>query len=110
MRAPAVQGSDRQHYFEEMTRLFSAIVPAASARLACDVTDDDVRIGFVCYTGETLQYAYVLQDFRVHGLVPLMLEGVPIKQFSFKTPQGERRLKPDARGWLFKPSFTLGST
>ena len=110
MRAPAVQGAGKQQYFDEMTRLFAAIVPTAGARMAVDASDDDNRIGFACYTGTILHYVYVLQDFRGNGLVPLMLEGLPIKHFSFKTIQGERRLKPRDRAWVFKPSFTFGST
>ncbi len=109
MRAPAVQGAGRQLYFEEMTRLFAAIAPTASARVASHPSDDDTRLGFACYAGSTLYYAYVLQDFRGNGIVPMMLEGLPIRHFSFKTIQGERRLKPLKRDWVFKPCFTYGS-
>lgn len=106
---PAVQGADRQLYFDEMTRLFAAIAPTARARIACDPQDDGNQVGFACYTGSTLHFVYVLQDFRRNGIVPLMLEGLPLRHFSFKTVQGARRLKPAERGWVFKPCFTFGS-
>lgn len=106
---PAVQGADKQLYFDEMTRLFAAIVPTASARIACDPADDLNQLGFACYTGTTLHFVYVLQDFRREGLVPLMLEGLPLKHYSFKTVQGVRRMKPKEHGLVFKPCFTFGS-
>ncbi len=107
--SPAVQGADRQLYFDEMTRLFAAIVPTARARIACDPEDDRNQLGFACYTGTILYFVYVLQDFRRNGLVPMMLEGLPIKHYSFKTAQGVRRLKPHDRALVFKPCFTFGS-
>jgi GNAT superfamily N-acetyltransferase len=105
----AVDGADKSHYFDEMTRLFAAIVPTASARIACDPTDDDVRVGFACWTGDVLHYIYVQRDFRGHALAPAMLEGLPIKAYSFTTLQFVKRLKPLLRGWAFKPRFTYGS-
>ena len=106
---PAVQGASKQHYFDEMTRLFAAIVPTAGARIACDPEDDSNQIGFACYTGTVLHYVYVEQNFRREGVVPKMLDGLPIKHFSFKTNQGVRRLKPAEHGLLYKPCFTFGS-
>jgi hypothetical protein len=102
-----VRGADKQHYFDEMTRLFAAIAPTASARIACDPTDDGVQIGFACYTGTKLHFVYVMQDFRREGLVPSMLEGLPIKHYTFMTTPGVKRLKPADRGWQFTPCFTF---
>ncbi len=107
---PAVQGADRDHYFREMPRLFSAIMPTASARIACHPEDDDTRVAFAVFTGSTLHYAYVLRDFRLNGVVPVMLDGLPIKSYSFTTPAGMRRLKPHVRGWSFLPRFTYAQT
>lgn len=105
----AVDGADKEHYFAEMTRLFAAIVPHASARIACDATDDDVRVGFACWTGDTLHYVYVQRDFRGARIVPDLLDSLPIKAYSFTTLQCVKRLKPLVRGWAFKPRFTYGS-
>lgn len=105
---PAVQGAEKQLYFDEMTRLFSAIVPTARAVIACDPADDANQLGFACYTGTTLHYAYVDQDFRRVGIVPKMLEGLSLKHYSFKTSQGVRRMKPLEHGLLYKPCFTYG--
>ncbi len=105
----AVQGASKQLYFDEMTRLFAAIVPTARARIACDPKDDGSQVGFACYMGTVLLYVYVDQDFRHEGIAPRMLEGLPIKHFSFKTNQGIRRLKPAEHGLVFKPCFTFGS-
>ncbi len=105
----AVQGANKQHYHDEMSRLFAAIVPSASARIACDPEDDDNPLGFACYEGQTLYYVYVIQDFRRLGIVPRLLEGLPLKSFSFKTIQCEKRLKPLERGWTYKPRFTYAT-
>lgn len=105
----AVDGADKAHYFDEMTRLFAVIVPYASARIACDASDDDNRVGFACWTDEVLHYVYVMKDFRGHGIVPALLENLPIKAYSFTTLQCVKRLKPLVRGWAFKPRFTYGS-
>ena len=105
----AVDGADKAHYFDEMTRLFAAILPGASARIACDPADDDNRVGFACWTDDVLHYVYVMRDFRGHGLAPALLEGLPIKAYSFTTLQCVKRLKPLVRGWAFRPRFTYGS-
>jgi GNAT superfamily N-acetyltransferase len=105
----AVHGADRQHYAEEMMRLFAAIMPGATARIACDPEDDDVRIAFAAFSGPVLYYVYVEQSFRRHGIAPKLLDGVAIKRYSFSTDQGVRRIKPVERGWLFAPRFTFGN-
>ncbi len=105
----AVDGADKAHYFAEMTRLFAAIAPMASARIASDPEDDDVRIGFACFQGDTLYYVYVMKDFRGHGIAAALLEGVPIKAHAFTTLQFVKRIRPRDRGWAFKPRFTYES-
>lgn len=104
-----MQGADKNHYEHEMNRVFAAIVPTATARIACDPSDDDTRLAFVVYTGNLLHYAYVEQNMRRFGLVPSLLDGVPIKRYNFTTMQGFRRLKPPTRGWLYQPCFTYGA-
>jgi len=106
---PAVQGAEKQHYFDEMTRVFAAIVPNSRALMACDPEDDDNRLGFAVFAGPALHFVYVIQDFRRMGIAAALLDGIGIKQFTFKTIQGERRLKPYDRGWFFAPRFTLGT-
>lgn len=105
----AVDGAEKQHYFDEMTRLFAVLLPAASARIACDPEDDENRIGFVCWTDDVLHYVYVMRDFRQMDVAPALLEGLPVKAYSFTTLQCVKRLKPLVRGWVFKPRFTYGS-
>lgn len=109
----AVDGADKTHYFDEMTRLFAAIVPTASARVACDPEDDGNWLGFACYTKTVLHYVYVLKtkdaDFRRHGIASLLLDGLPINAYSFSTLQFVKRIKPLARKWQFRPRFTFGS-
>jgi ribosomal protein S18 acetylase RimI-like enzyme len=103
----AVHGADKQSYFDEMTRLFAAIAPNASARIACDPADDDNLLGFACFEGATLFYIYVLKDFRRDGIVALLLDQIPITAYAFSTMQFVRRLRPRERGWKFAPSFTF---
>ena len=105
----AVDGADKTHYFDEMTRLFAAIAPHASARIACDPKDDDSRLGFVCYAKTVLHYVYVIKDFRRDGIVPLLLDALPINAYSFSTLQFVKRVKPLDRKWQFRPRFTYGS-
>ena len=105
----AVHGANKEHYADEMRRLFAAIMPGASARIACDPEDDDVRIGFAAWAGPVLYYVYVDQSFRRMKIAADLLDGVPIKRYSFTTDQGVRRLKPSVRGWAFAPRFTFGS-
>ncbi len=105
--APAVQGANDKAYKDEMARVFAAILPTASGRIASNPEDELHRLAFAVYEGPVLYFAYVVQDFRREGLVPLLLEGLGIDRFMFRTLQGERRLKPKDRGWQFHPRFTL---
>jgi hypothetical protein len=105
---PAVQGADKQLYFDEMTKVFAAILPTAQATIACDPEDDANQLGFACYTSTTLHFVYVLQDFRRNGIVPMLLGGLSLRHYSFKTSQGVRRMKPRDHGLVFKPCFTFG--
>lgn len=105
--SPAVRGADPAFFADEMMRLFAAIMPGAEARIACDPLDEESPLGFVCYHGSLLYYVYVDQAVRREGIAAKLLDGLPIKRYSFTTEQGIRRLKPATRGWLFCPRFTF---
>ena len=116
--SPAVHGADREHYRAEMTRTIHAIVGArdTTTRVACDHEDDDVVLGFACFTGPaldartssaTLHYVYVRSDFRQMGITKSLLDGVDVAHYTFRTLAGERRLHARERGWKFTPRFTL---
>lgn len=107
LAGPAVQGSDKDHYFAEMSRFFAAVMPHARARMAVDHQDTDNRLGFAVYEGDALWFVYLLQDFRRLGIVPALLDGLSIKRYNVTTSQGVRRLKPRERGWIFTPQLAL---
>lgn len=73
------------------------------ARVACDMEDPDVILGFVVSTGSVLHFAWVRDGFRRKGIVPDLLDGVTVESYSFRTDPGMRRLKPAARGWTYTP-------
>ena len=100
-------GADKDHYFAEMGRLFSAIVPVVRARMAIDPEDADNRLGFAVYDGDALWFVYVMQVVRRLGIVPALLSGLDIRNYNQMSIQGVRRLKPKDRGWKFTPRFTL---
>ncbi len=100
---PAVQNADKDHYFAEMTRLFSTIMPTARAVMGCDPADADNRLAFAVYEGDALWFVYVLQDFRRMGIAPALLDGLGIKRYNQSTIQGVRRLRPTLRGWKYTP-------
>lgn len=101
------QDSDREHYHEEMTRLFERILKRARVRVACDTKDQDVLLGFAVATGRELHFVYVRQDFRRLGVARALVEDLDPKQFTFSTRQGVARLKPRERGWAFTPRWTI---
>lgn len=105
----AVQGSDREHYFAEMGRLFAAVMPTARARIACDPADRDNRLGFVVYEGDAAWFVYVLQDFRRMGIVPALVDGLGLTSYRLSTIQGVRRLRPRDHGLTFKPSLVIAA-
>lgn len=105
--SPACVGADPKAFHNEMTRLFERLLPSATVRVACDPKDPDTLVGFVCFTGPELHYVYVAGPFRKLGVVPMLLAGLDITRFTFKTLPGERRLKPKERSWVFAPKFTL---
>lgn len=107
--APDLRWSDPGHYHGEMRRVFDILLhtPGSTVRVACSPSDPDTLGGFIAATGPELHYAYVAHDFRKFGLVPMMLEGLAIKRFTFSTPYGVRRLKPRDRGWAYTPRWTL---
>jgi hypothetical protein len=105
---PAVFGADPPHFAREMKRLVSMLLAQATTRVACAPQDEETLVGFACATGDELHYVYVSGMFRGVGLVPYMLEGLPIRRYTFSTRHCERRLRPRERKWLYCPRFTLG--
>lgn len=98
---------DKDIYFKIMARHIKALShePAAQIRIACDEQDDDAIVGFACLTGPELHYVYVRggkdTTLRGHGVARTLLADVDIKSYSCRTSAGERRLKPQTRGWSF---------
>lgn len=104
---PAASGAGPQHFHREMSRVFSRLLPKALARVACDPKDPGTLVGFAVMTGPELHYVYTAGDFRELGIVPLLLAGCDIRRYTFRTPQGDRRLKPRERNWVYTPRFTI---
>ena len=104
-----MQGADKQHSFEELSRLFACLMPTASAKVAYDAIDEDSSIGFVVHTGDVLQYAYVIKDLRRQGVATLLLDACNIKSYSFRTFMGDRWLEAKSPGWAYRPRFTFSS-
>lgn len=100
---------DRDVYFRLMAKEIGGILrdPRTTALVACDHEDDDALLGFAVLTGPELHYVYVRggRDVSVRklGIVRAMLEGRALDTYSFRTQAGVRRLKPDARGWTYRP-------
>lgn len=105
--SPQAMGADPKAFHVEMTRMFANIFTHARVRVACDPQDTDTLVAFACFTGHELHYAYVAGPFRKLGVIPMLLAGLDIRSFTFKTLPGERRLKPKERSWVFTPRFTL---
>ena len=105
---PAVFGADPSHFAREMRRMIPLLLAHATTRVACAPQDEETLVGFACVTGDELHYVYVSGMFRSVGLVPLMLRGLTIRRYTFATRQGERRLRPRERKWLYCPRFTIG--
>ncbi len=103
----AFQGADKAHCYEEMSRLFARLMPTARAVVACDITDEATTVAFAVHTGPELHYMYVQKDFRRHGLPALMLDGLGIKRYTFRTLMGDRWLRATKPGWAFTPRFTI---
>ena len=99
---PAFRGiADKDHFRLEMTKTIRRICDNAEVRVACDPSDEDTLVGFCAFGLGTLHYVYVKRDFRGMGVARTLLEGVPIKAYSFRTANA----KPRA-GWRFTPRFT----
>lgn len=100
---------DRDVYFRLMARHIGGIMrePGAIVRIAADNKDPDTVAGFAVLTGTELHYVYVRGgkdlSLRHHGIARMLLDGLEIKTYSFRTQVGERRLKPRERGWTFAP-------
>lgn len=100
--APAVRGCDREHYKEEMTRTIRRLVNAGTVLLACDPTDEDNLVGFAAFNGAELHYVYIKQAFRAKGVARMLLEGVLINRYTFRS----KHARPRA-GWRYMPRFTI---
>ncbi len=104
---PAAHGADPKHFHMEMGRVFDRLRPSATIRVACDPKEPSNLVGFIAATRNELHYAYVAGEFRRLGVVPQMLDGLKITQMTFRTPPGDRRLKPRDRGWIYCPRWTI---
>ncbi|MDB4982600.1 MAG: hypothetical protein JWM82_3352 [Myxococcales bacterium] len=98
---------EKTHYHNEMTRVFDRILKRATVRVACDSKDPDSLVGFAVYTGTELHFVYVRLALRESGVAKALLEGLPIRTFTFLTQSGNEYLKPTARGWQFTPRWTI---
>lgn len=112
-RAPAVTGADPAHYRLEMANVITRVVSRAEVRVACATDDERTLAGYAVieHPGE-LVYLYVRggepqASMRNLGIARMLLEGVAIRSYTFRTPAFERRMKPKERGWKFTPRYTL---
>ena len=100
---------DDDIYRRLMARTVRDILRADGTRavVACDREDPDTIMAWAVSRGPELHYVYVRGgrdvSFRKMGLVALLLEGETIEAYTFKTAAGVRRMKPDARGWAYRP-------
>lgn len=101
---------DRDVYFRLMARHIKALTrePGANVRIACDPQDETTIIGFAVLTGDELHYVYVRDTLRKLGIARLLLDGLVVKTFAFKTDVGVGRLKPQERGWAYAPRTLRG--
>ncbi len=117
--AAGVAGADPNHYKLEMALMIGRVLRRCSVRIAYDSAAQagaDI-VGFACFTGDSgktveLHYVYVrggerTVSLRRLGLARMLLHGLPIKSYTFRTAAFEQRFKPRQRGWAFTPRFTL---
>lgn len=105
---PAARGAEPKQFHGEMTRLLERLKRAGCTFVvAHDHLDATNLVGFAAYTGPELHYVYTPFAFRSVGVVPMLLDGVDIKRFTFQTPSFLRRIRPRERGWIFTPRFTI---
>ena len=69
-----VRGVRVGHYRVPMFRRVERILAAASTLVACDPDDRDHLLGWVCWSGPTLHYAYTTQLRRSCGLMGALLD------------------------------------
>lgn len=96
---------DRDVYFRLMARHIKALSrePGALVRIACDPENENTILGFAVLTGDELHYVYVREALRKHGIARLLLDGLAVKTYAFRTDVGTGRLKPQERGWTYAP-------
>lgn len=113
--AAAVKHCDPGHYRTELGRAIQRVIRGSLSnmcgtpvvRVAYDPKDDDHLVGFACFSqsqadSAELHYIYVKRDFRGQGIARALLEGVPIKAYTFLSPTARPR-----KGWRFTPRFTI---
>ena len=100
--APSVKGCEPEHYKAEMTRAIRRLCAHGTVRIACDPTDEDAIVGFAAFTGPELHYVYVKQPFRKMGIARMLLDGVAITRYTFRS----RQARPPS-GWRYTPRFTI---
>jgi hypothetical protein len=112
--APAVRGSDVEHYRAEMKATITKLLrsPAVRVTVAHPEGDEDAIVGYAVHNGAELHYVYVRGgepsvSMRGLGIAKQLIEPLSIAAYTFRTEAGERRLKPKDRGWRFTPRFTL---
>ncbi len=87
-----------------MPHVIRALVRDGVALIAHDPADDDTIVGFACATGGTLHYTFIKSAFRDHDIARSLIDRIgPVDAHSFKTSKGLSRLRPDVRGWSYKP-------
>lgn len=79
----------------------------AETLVAVDATDPDFYVGFACLKGNELHYVYVKHALSRMGVVARLLEGREIRYISHKTPELETRLRPEERGWTYRPRLVI---
>ena len=104
--APAVRGSDREHYRVEMTRTIRRLCDRGEVRIAVSPDDDDHLLGFAVFTraddGAELHYVYVKQTFRGMGVAKALLADVPVRSFTFLSNTARPR-----KGWRYTPRHSI---
>ncbi len=94
-------------FMKDLVRRWAA-EPDARTMVACDPEAEDTLVGFAAASGQQLHYVYIRDGFRRSGHARALVESMgPLVRYSMQTEQGERRLKPRERGWIFTPRFTL---
>jgi GNAT superfamily N-acetyltransferase len=90
-----------------ITREILRAIDRGRVLVACDKLDEDALVGFAAFGDDELHYVYVKEAFRKEGAARDLLEGQRAGAYTFRTDIGESRLKPEARGLVYKPRIIL---